>query len=269
VQTFIDIGVNLMHPSFNKDREQVVKQAEEAGVSTLIITGTDASSSVDACAYASLYPEKLYSTAGVHPHDAKTWNDAAEETVRKLAQEDCVLAIGECGLDYNRNFSPPLVQRRCFERQIGLAEELSLPLFVHERDAFADVAALLRANRHNSAVVIHCFTGTAQELEEYLELGCYIGITGWICDERRGRHLLALVKNIPPDRLMLETDAPFLLPRTLSVKVAAGRNEPRFLPHIADFIASHLNKDPQLLVEETHGATCHFFGIDPAAPVHF
>ncbi|MDR2150681.1 MAG: TatD family hydrolase [Spirochaetaceae bacterium] len=261
MQPVIDIGVNLMHPSFDKDRDQVVKQAEEAGVSALIITGTDAPSSAAACAYAALYPGKLYSTAGVHPHDAKTWDAAAQETVRKLAQTGAACAVGECGLDYNRNFSPPAVQRRCFEQQIALAEACALPLFVHERDAFADVSALLRANRSSSAAVIHCFTGTAYQLEEYLALGCYIGITGWICDERRGGALVALVNRIPPDKLMLETDAPFLFPRSLGLKGRASRNEPRFLPQIAGFIASHLEKDPQVLAQETYANTCRFFGI--------
>jgi TatD DNase family protein len=110
-------------------------------------------------------------------------------------------------------------------------------------------------------MVVHCFTGTGGELDHYLSLGCYIGITGWICDERRGRHLRELVKNIPADRLLLETDGPFLLPRDIPFKVKNKRNEPKFLPHIAETVARCLDKDPAKLAKETFANTKKFFNI--------
>jgi TatD DNase family protein len=272
----IDIGVNLMHRSFNAGREQVIEAAEAAGVSPLIITGTSEASSREALDYAEKYnagrPGKLYATAGVHPHNAKDCGPGLIAGLRSLAERRGgtagtagqinagPVAVGECGLDYNRDFSPRPVQRKWFEEQIVLAGELGLPLFLHQRDAFEDFTVILERNRGKiSRMVVHCFTGTAEELEKYLELDCYIGITGWICDERRGKHLGSLVKRIPPDRLMLETDAPFLIPRDLPRP--GGRNEPKYLSHIAAVIARYLGKTPELLAEETFANTRRFFGI--------
>ncbi|GHU99797.1 preprotein translocase subunit TatD [Spirochaetia bacterium] len=274
----IDIGINLMHPSFDKDREPVIAAACATGVSPLIITGTGVASSRDAARYAAQYSAryaapKLYATAGVHPHDAKSCDSDTIACLRELAKpaaRSVVVAIGECGLDYNRDFSPRPVQREWFEKQIQLAAELDMPLFLHERDAFDDFSAILEnAGPVVTRMVVHCFTGTERELEIYLELGAYIGITGWICDERRGRHLGELIRRIPADRLMIETDAPFLLPRDLSGGTPAhgsrpgrsGRNEPRFLPHIARVIAGHLGKDAEILAAETIANTRRFFGI--------
>lgn len=259
----IDIGINLMHRSFNDDREQVLEDALTVGVSPLIMTGTSERASIQAAKYAAKYPGKLYSTAGVHPHDAKSCNEQTINTLRKLAKEDCVVAIGECGLDYNRDFSPREIQRKCFEDQIKLAIETSLPLFLHERDAFDDFVEILEKYETDiSRMVVHCFTGSREALEKYIDLGCYIGITGWICDERRGRHLRDLVKLIPQNRLMIETDAPFLTPRNLDERPKSGRNEPRFLPHILDEIAYCLDEDPEELAEQTYLNTVRFFGLE-------
>ncbi|MDR3333777.1 MAG: TatD family hydrolase [Treponema sp.] len=256
----IDIGINLMHTSFNGDREQVLQAAEEAGVSPLIITGTSVRSSHEAMRYASKHPGKLYTTAGVHPHDAKNCTPKTLDELRRMAAG--VLAIGECGLDYNRDFSPRNIQREWFEKQIQLAGELRLPLFLHERDAFGDFSGILEQNQAAILrMVVHCFTGTGRELDKYLELGCYIGITGWICDERRGVHLRDLLKNIPADKLLIETDAPFLMPRDMAGTPRTGRNEPKYLPHIAACIARHLDKPLETLAQETYTNTCRFFGI--------
>ncbi len=259
----IDIGINLMHRSFNEDRERVVQSAIEAGVSPLIITGTSERSSVYAAKYASQYPGKLYSTAGVHPHDAKSCTSETIKNLEKLTKQDCVVAIGECGLDYNRDFSPRDVQRQYFEAQIELACKTGLPLFLHERDAFEDFYKILEKYRSDIPnMVVHCFTGRKEELLAYLELGCYIGITGWICDERRGgKHLIDLVKLIPQDKLMIETDAPFLTPRNLAEKPKNGRNEPKFLEHILDELAYHLDEDVQDLADKTYRNTKSFFNI--------
>jgi TatD DNase family protein len=316
----IDIGVNLMSPSFDRDREGVIAAARAAGVSPLIITGTSVAGSRAALAYANAYakayaaafaangppspvppeaaqpdpppsvpgkftasPEpsplstnsppstaapqtaqQLYATAGVHPHDAKSCGPQTIASLRELAGHPLAVAIGECGLDYNRDFSPRNVQREWFEAQILLAAELGMPLFLHERDASDDFAAILKNHRKNiTRMVVHCFTGTGAELETWLELGAYIGITGWICDERRGGHLGELIKTIPADRLMIETDAPYLIPRDLGKRSASrsGRNEPRFLPHIAAVIAGHLGKEPEQLAAETFANSLNFFGI--------
>jgi len=272
----IDIGINLMNPSYDRDREDVIKAAASAGVTPLIVTGYGERSSLDAALYASAYnadhPGALYTTAGVHPHEAKSCNNGTIDFLMGLVREKSeapstgsrfgVKAIGECGLDYNRDFSPRDVQRRWFVKQVELAAELSLPLFLHERDAFTDFSIILAEySKAVPAMVVHCFTDAGDELEHYLSLGCYIGITGWICDERRGRHLRELVKNIPKDRLMLETDGPFLLPRDLPLKVGNRRNEPRFLPHIAETVARCLDKDPVKLAKETFANTKKFFGI--------
>lgn len=222
----IDIGVNLMHRSFHQDREQIVERAAEKGVSPLVITGTSVRNSTEAARYAARYPGQLYATAGVHPHDAKSCNSQTIAQLKALAVLPQVVAIGECGLDYNRDFSPRDVQREWFAKQIRLAIELQLPLFLHEREAFADFMAILKEQGAPKAVV-HCFTGTRAELAAYLDMGLYIGITGWICDERRGKHLQQLVRSIPLDRLMIETDAPFLTPRDLKEKPAGGSEMPR------------------------------------------
>jgi TatD DNase family protein len=262
----IDIGVNLMHPSFNRDRQGVIEAAAAAGVRPLIITGTGEKASREALDFAAAYSEKkpgtLYATAGVHPHEARFWGGKTLETLRELALSCGAVAIGECGLDYNRNFSPQDLQRECFEKQVELAAELSLPLFLHERDASEDFAAIIgNCGNRVPAKAVHCFTGTEAELEKYLDLGCSIGLTGWICDERRGTHLEGLVKKIPPGRLMLETDAPFILPRDLPVTVKNRRNEPKYLPHIAGTIARCLGRDPEDLAAETFANARRFFGF--------
>jgi TatD DNase family protein len=258
----IDIGVNLMNPAFDRDREAVVSAAAAAGVAPLVITGSDAESSVRAAEYVQKNPGGLYATAGVHPHNARFWGPAAGELIRDLAARPGVAAVGECGLDYNRDYSPRHKQRECFEAQIDLAAELGKPLFLHQRDAFGDFSAILKERRAGvSRMAVHCFTGGEGELETCLELGCYIGLTGWICDERRGSHLIPLVKRIPPDKLLLETDAPYLMPRNLPGNKRNGRNEPRYLVHIAAFIAGVLDKDPETLAAETSANSRRFFGI--------
>ncbi|WP_145948761.1 TatD family hydrolase [Paenibacillus sp. Y412MC10] len=258
----IDIGVNLMNSSFDRDREEVLARAAEAGVEQLIITGTSVESSEEAAHYAKSYPGRLFSTAGVHPHDAKDCGPDTAERLRRLAGLPEVVAIGECGLDYNRDFSPRDVQRRWFEEQLRLAEELDMPLFLHERDASADFAAMLKD--HPALIqraVVHCFTGSAEELYTYLEMGLHIGITGWICDERRGGHLRELVREIPLDRLMIETDAPYLTPRDLRPKPKSGRNEPAFLAHILGVVADCRGEEPATLAAATVRTTRRFFGI--------
>jgi TatD DNase family protein len=233
----IDIGINLTHDNYADDRAAVMERAWAAGVSQLIVTGASLSGSVAALALARAYPGRLYATAGVHPHHATDLSEEQVAPLRELLREPEVLAVGECGLDYYRNFSPYAAQRVAFARQLELALECAKPLFLHQRDAHRDFHAALRGAGSALRGVAHCFTGGLAELEAYLALGLHIGITGWICDERRGAHLHELITRIPRGRLLLETDGPYLLPRDLLPKPASRRNEPRFLAHIAATVA--------------------------------
>ncbi|PWC12223.1 3'-5' ssDNA/RNA exonuclease TatD [Brenneria roseae subsp. americana] len=247
-----DIGVNLTSSQFAKDREQVVARAKQSGVSGMLITGTNIEESRQALALTEQYPTYCWSTAGVHPHDASRWDESAAEQVYGMAQSDCVVAIGECGLDFNRNFSTPADQEFAFSAQLALAAELSLPVFLHCRDAHSRFLALLKPWISKlPAAVVHCFTGNRAELDECLAAGLMVGITGWVCDERRGLELRSLLKHIPADRLLLETDAPYLLPRDLNPKPASRRNEPCFLPHIVHQVAGWREEDALWLGQKT------------------
>jgi TatD DNase family protein len=249
-----------MNPAFDRDREAALAAAAAEGVSPLIITGCCIESSAAALHFAEARRDKCRATAGVHPHYAKTWDAPASRRLREMADTGTPAAIGECGLDYDRNFSPPEAQRRCFEDQLALAAELGKPVFLHERGAFEDFTAILKQYRSRLAgAVVHCFTGGERELETCLALDCHIGITGWVCDERRGTHLCPLLKLIPPNRLLLETDAPYLVPRNMPHR--PSRNEPRFLPHIAAFAAAALDKEKEQLAAETYANAAAFFGL--------
>jgi TatD DNase family protein len=255
-----DIGANLTHPAFHADLDQVVARAREAGVATVVVTGTSVPESTAALALVKAR-EALYCTAGVHPHHARECDATTIPALRLLAQQPRVVAIGECGLDFNRNYSPHSDQAEWFEAQVDLAIELRKPLFLHSRDAFPDFSNLLKSKKNLTPAVAHCFTGDRAELHACLDLGLYIGITGWICDERRGRHLLELVKDIPADRLMLETDSPYLTPRDLHPQPKARRNEPAYLPHILRTVAKALGKSPEQVAGDTTRNARAFFGL--------
>lgn len=231
---FVDIGVNLSHARFACDREAVIARAREAGVDCLLVTGVDQQTSRAALALAERHPAHLRATAGFHPHHASDWTSSSGDALRALAADQLVVAIGETGLDFNRVFSPRPSQERAFAAQLEIAAELGLPVFLHQRDAADRFIAILREFRDQlPAAVAHCFTDSRDTLYRLLDLDCHIGITGWLCDERRGSALRACVADIPDARLLIETDAPFLTPRDLRPKPAGGRNEPAFLPHIA------------------------------------
>ena len=258
----IDIGLNLMHNSFRKDRVEIIENAKKVGVSQFIITGTTVNSSQKAADYASKYPDTLFSTSGVHPHDAKTCNGHTIFELEKISKNDCVVAIGECGLDYNRNFSPQPLQRKWFEAQVELAQRLDMPLFLHEREAHQDLVDILK--KHEDVLeksVVHCFTGTKTEAKKYIDLGCFIGVTGWICDMKRGRNLQEAVSAIPPEKLMIETDAPFLIPKNFDEKPKKNRNEPKYLPHILETIAICMGLDSKELARQVNKNTKEFFKI--------
>jgi len=262
----IDIGANLTHDSFDADRDPVIARAEAQGVMRFIVTGSDVPHSRKAHDLSRAHPGRLFFTAGVHPHHAKDCTGATEGELLALLSHPEAVAVGECGLDFFRNFSQPEVQRRVFEQQLELAVATGKPVFLHQRDAHADFMEILRHHRPRvSRAVVHCFTGDARELEDYLALDCHIGITGWICDERRGLHLREAVKRIPADKLMVETDSPYLIPRDLRPRPAAHRNEPMHLRHIAAVLASCLGKSLEQMARETTENAERFFAL-PVSP---
>jgi TatD DNase family protein len=258
----VDIGVNLDHRSFDRDRLEVVRRATASGVKTLVLTGTNLKSSQAVLELCHSLPGNLYCTAGIHPHNARQGNEQTLANLRKLAESPKVVAIGECGLDFNRDFSPRPLQEDWFEAQLQLAGELKLPVFLHERDAHSRFVEIIRMYRDRlTGGVVHCFTGTASELQAYLDLDLHIGITGWICDERRGLHLRELVKHIPLERLMLETDAPFLTPRNIQPKPKEGRNEPVYLSYVARAVAQALKKPVEEVAQATTDTATRFFNL--------
>lgn len=261
MQLLIDIGVNLTHKSFKPDLESILERSFDAGVEILILTGTNLRASQEAQKLAARYPGNLFSTAGIHPHNAKESNTETIPALRKLSKYPEVVAIGECGLDFDRDFSPRPVQERWFEAQLELAAELKLPLFLHERSAHVRFLEIMKAYRSHVPVgVVHCFTGNYDELKAYLDLDLHIGITGWICDERRGGSLKKLVKEIPLNRLMLETDAPFLTPRNMPKLV--NRNEPAFLPYVLRSVAQSYGKSEDEIAQATTQTAGAFFGLE-------
>jgi TatD DNase family protein len=253
-----DIGANLTHSSFREDLDAVLGRARAAGVRAILVTGTSVEESRRAAALAEAHG--LHATAGVHPHHARECDARTLPALREIAAHPRVVAIGECGLDFNRNYSPHPDQEKWFVAQLELAAELGKPVFLHARDAHPRFAEILRHHRVGKAVA-HCFTGEAAELRAYVELGLHVGITGWICDERRGKHLVDLVREIPADRLLLETDSPYLTPRDLHPQPKARRNEPAFLPHIARAVARARGETVEALAEATTRNARALFGL--------
>jgi TatD DNase family protein len=262
----IDIGINLTHDSFDADREAVMSRARAAGVVQMVITGATLQSSAAAIALAAADPGRLFATAGVHPHHAQQLSAAHLSELEELARRPEVVAVGECGLDYFRNFSPHAVQQQAFHRQLELAARIDKPVFLHQRDAHADFHAILREHAAQWRGVAHCFTGDGVQLTAYLEMGLSIGITGWICDERRGAHLAALMPQVPAQRLLLETDAPYLLPRNLTPRPASRRNEPMYLPQVAAAVAHARGESVAEVGRASSAAARALFHLPQIAP---
>lgn len=261
--SLIDIGANLTHDSFDADRAEVMQRAADAGVTRIIVTGSSNQGNIDAAELAEANPGRVYATAGVHPHHASDYTAASAELIRSLAQKDVVVAIGECGLDYFRNYSPQHAQVEAFRSQLEVAADIGLPVFLHQRDAHDDFVKVLAPLLPGlTQAVAHCFTGEAQSLEKLLEMGLSIGITGWICDERRGAHLKDIVSVIPDDKLMIETDAPYLMPRTLSPRPKSRRNEPAFLPEVLRVVAEARSQSIEHVASITTENAMRFFGLD-------
>lgn len=258
----IDIGINLTHDSFDADLDSVIARAAAAGVMQMMVTGSSGTSTHAAIDLARAHPGRLFATAGIHPHHAAELTADLLEELRELAALAQVVAVGECGLDYYRDYSPRAMQREAFHRQLELAARIGKPVFLHQRDAHEDFVAILREHRATLAGgVAHCFTGLREQLACYLEMGLAIGITGWVCDERRGAHLLPLMREIPEDRLLLETDGPYLLPRDLSPKPASRRNEPAYLPYVARVVARARGESLEALAAASTAAARKAFAL--------
>jgi len=260
--SLIDTGANLAHDSFDEDRADVLQRAKAAGVTKIVITGSSDSSNQEAAKLAELHPRILYSTAGVHPHHASDYSETSDALIRELVQKDVVVAVGECGLDYFRNFSPRDAQLDAFRRQLEIAKDCGLPVFLHQRDAHDDFVEIVESALPDlSRAVAHCFTGEGESLHEYVAMGLYIGITGWICDERRGQHLHDIVAVIPDDRLLIETDAPYLLPRTIQPRPKSRRNEPAFLVEVLKTVAEAREQSIEHVARITTENAVRFFAL--------
>ncbi|KJE90865.1 hydrolase [Capsaspora owczarzaki ATCC 30864] len=261
-----DIGINLAHDHFARDVEHFLRRAAEVNVTTMVITGTSMRGSVEALELARRHG--MHATVGVHPHDAKSCTTGTIPKMRQLFTSadtaSLAVAVGECGLDFDRNFSPQDVQMKWFEEQLKLAVELKKPVFLHERSAHEAFVRILEPYMPQlTGAVVHCFTGTDAELKKYLSMGCHIGITGWICDERRGTDLAKIVHQIPLDRLMIETDAPYLIPR--NIRPRQSQNEPAFLPYVLEMVAQCMGKSVEEVARGTFETTRRFFQLPESA----
>ena len=262
----IDIGANLGHKSFQHDLDTVLDEARSAAIEHIIVTGTDLDSVARAMQLAQTYPGYLTMTAGFHPHVASEFDEQASQAIRQYLADPRVVAVGETGLDFNRNYSPREQQEQAFNRHLELAAECNKPVFLHQRDAHDSFYAILKSCRSQLAGgVVHCFTDTREALYHYLDLDMYIGITGWICDERRGRELQGLIADVPADRLLLETDAPYLLPRSLKPAPQSRRNEPKYLLEVLAMVARCSGRSAENIARETSANARRLFGLKDIA----
>ncbi len=250
-QPLFDIGVNLYSKQLKKHVESILERALDAGVESMVAIASDVSESVQLYESVPINVPKVWTTAGIHPHQASTFDLGSLEQLRMCLQDQRCVAVGECGLDYNRMFSTKTDQHAAFNHQVELAIELDKPLYLHQRDAHDEFLQTLKTHFKDSSVpgVVHCFTENRKTLRDYLDLDLYIGVTGWVCDERRGMDLKDALAFIPKERILLETDAPYLKPRGYSGPYTTKRNEPCLLPFIADYIARELSMSPNVLSE--------------------
>ena len=262
----VDIGVNLSSDRFSDDTEDVLQSAWANGVEKLILTGTSVKESKKVLDllkdHRQHFPGTLHATAGIHPHYANEFCSTSVQSLRNLTDDPRVVAVGETGLDFYRNLSSIENQVKSFEAHLELASEIGLPLFMHEREASKRQIAILRSYRNGfTKGVIHCFTGNRKTLYKYLDMDLYIGITGWICDERRGLELQKIVADIPLERLMVETDSPYLLPRNMAFPPKSRRNEPAFLPWVIAGIAKCRPESEVEILEQTGKTATEFFRL--------
>jgi TatD DNase family protein len=260
MNNLFDIACNFSSDRFEKDLNKVIKRAKDSNVTKFLLVSA---SLKDAEKVNKIYQDNkdsCFLTIGAHPHHANEFNSSSPSEMKRLIDEYKPHSVGETGLDFFRNISSYEEQLFAFEEQIRIAIETNLPLFLHQRDAHDDFMKIISKYKNDiSKAVVHCFTGTQKELDDYLEMEFSIGLTGWICDERRNIDLRKSLKNIPLDKLMIETDCPYLIPRNLNNKPKNNRNEPAYLPHIANEIALLINLDKDKLIDITYKNSINFF----------
>jgi len=260
----VDIGVNFRSKQLTGLATEIIERAKDANVGAILATGTSLESSRSELALAHQHPGYLFSTAGVHPHSADGWNVAIREGLLTILADPACVAVGETGLDYNRNFSTPANQRRAFAAQLEMAVVIGKPLFLHCRDAFDDFQAMVRdavaAGAHG---VVHCFTGSQDEAVVFVELGLDIGVTGCVANLSRGQALREAVKSIPLERMHLETDAPYLGPK--NAKRRRPYNEPANLVWVARAVAELRGIDELVVVQACTRNSVRLFGLSTQA----
>ena len=250
-----DIGANLTSSHFSKDLDVVLNDSLTAGVEKICIT----SSNLDDVKNAKKISEKyknLYYSVGFHPHNAKDFKIEFLKDMSVYLNDPKAICLGEMGLDFNRNFSSKEEQILCFESQLSLANSISKPLFLHQRDAHEEFLSVLDNHKFNQKLIVHCFTGNLSELEEYLKRDFYIGITGWVCDLKRGKELRECINQIPEDKLLIETDSPYLSPRK-----KIRRNEPKFLIDVAEEVAKLRNDTKESIINSSYENSLNFFNL--------
>ena len=257
---YFDIGVNLTHESFENDYKNVIENAFENSVDRICLTGTSIEDSEKCIEITEKFHGSLISTVGVHPHYADNFDKSSKMVLKKLALSENVKAIGETGLDFKRNFSLKEKQIESFHAHIEIANDLDMPMFLHQRDAHKVFIECINEIKIKPKAVVHCFTGNISELEEYLNMDLYIGITGWLCDPVRGKDLRRAIVEIPLNRLMIETDSPYLLPKNLKVK--GRRNEPKFLPEIFNKVDSLRSEDSEEIKHQIYLNSLNFFNLN-------
>ena len=228
---FIDSHAHIQLSQFNRDRDAVLKRAHEAEVSSILVIGFDVETSLGAVELAEKHSH-ISATVGMHPHDAKDLTPDVLKAFRELAEHPKVLALGEMGLDYYRDLSPRPVQKAAFEKQLDLAEELQMPIIIHNRDAYLDILPILEARQGRVRGVLHCFTGDVKLMQRSLAIGFHIGIGG-IVTYKNAVDVQAVAQEVPEDRLLIETDCPWLAPQFRRGK----RNEPAYVCAVAEKIA--------------------------------
>lgn len=253
---WFDAGVNLLDKRF--DPHAVIANALTANVTRLCMITTHPQEWDTAAALYQQYPNTLCYTIGVHPHNAKHVSDNDLQRLEQLATGPGVVAVGECGLDFNRNFSPPDTQIAVFNAQLEIAERLHKPVYLHERDAFDQQLSCLESINNLSGIA-HCFTGTQAQMQTYLSMGLYIGITGWVCDPRRAEDLRAAIPEMPLDKLILETDAPYLFPK--NQRPRRRNNEPAFIRAVGEQVATLMSRPVTEVASASVTNTFRLFGI--------
>ena len=257
---FIDIACNFTHPSFAENIDKVLQEADAVDVQKFVLLCASLKDLEPIQKIQYKDPSKFFITAGIHPHHANEILDLNETPLIDRLVSIQPNAIGETGLDYFRNISPPEIQRDSFAMHIEIAKELQKPLYLHQRDAHDDFISILKKNSNAlPPFIVHCFTGTQKQLDDYLDLGAFIGLTGWICDEKRNKDLRESIKSIPLDKLMLETDSPYLVPKNLPIKAKKNINEPKYLPHIANEVSELMGISIESLRDATSQNAENFF----------